>query len=162
MIEHVDPFIGSAVTDLSVRKDWQNLVVVRNLRSAIPIGLRRTYSAWPRYAATPGPIPLATGFTSSTPKECPPSSTTLRSPQVSPTSSSPVPERSASTTTTSGSRPCWSHSTVSIAPGTGATSTRNRATMPRPSALASIVNSRSNPRARYTATPFRHTRMRDW
>ena len=77
-------------------------------------------------------IPLATGSTSSTPRVCPHSSTTPRSPPVSPISSSQVPERSASTTTTSGLRPCWSHSTASATPGSCTTSGLSRATTPRP------------------------------
>ena len=113
MFEHVDPFIGSAVTDLPAYRAWPPPGGGPSRRSATPIRARPTRSAWSRRARTPAPIRPATGCTSSAPRACRPRITRVRSPPASATSTSPAPARSASTTTTSGSPPCWSRSTPS-------------------------------------------------
>ena len=115
MIDHVDPFIGTAATDLPLPQRAGRDVVVaqaagrqhpsgRHLPVRHGVGLRVLRRLPHRLRALPA----------RTPRACPTSCSTGSSGvRASPTSSSPAPARSASTTTTSGSPRWWSRSTTS-------------------------------------------------
>ena len=53
LLEHVDPLIGSSVTDLPVPQGLAETWWWPNRRSAIPIRARHIHSAWSRRALTP-------------------------------------------------------------------------------------------------------------
>ena len=115
MFEHVDPFIGTAATDLpAAARAWPpDLVVAEAAGRQHPPGrdlpvrhgvglrlLRRLPDRLRPLRAEHRGRPAADVRRS-------------RSPPASPTSSSPAPARSASTTTTSASPRCWSRWTTS-------------------------------------------------
>ena len=64
MFEYVDPFIGTAATDLPSRRASPPPGGGPSRRSATPTRARRPRSAWFRPAPTPAPTRPATGCTS--------------------------------------------------------------------------------------------------
>ena len=121
MIEHVDPFIGSSVTDLPAPQGlaqtwWWPKPQVGNTHpgATYPFGMVSACAYSGAYPTGYGRYDLST---EGVPRSC----TTRRSHRASPTSSSPAPARSASTTTTSASPRWWSRSTTSATPGSCST-----------------------------------------
>ena len=108
MIEHVDPFIGSAATDLPEPEGlaatwWWPKPQVGNTHpgATYPFGMVSACAYSGGYPTGYGPYQLNTEGAAR-----PRLHDRHRSPPASPTSSSPAPGRSASTTTTSGSPRC--------------------------------------------------------